>query len=298
MPVGLAPAIFHPHGNRGADLIETIRLERLAGSDHVFTRTHPAVDETKRIPIRPASGSYQKMWKEPSWKRPASAMPTTCRVHSGDALGELLAEPAPVLHAPQHDRGSNAPSPLPGSAAPGSTAPSPFGSGLRRPSESGSAASSAVPSSAVVPTVKRRPHSAVTIADARGVLPSPLASNSSHSSPRLPPNLALLPPPPQRLRCARRTRQRRSASPRSCSRRRRRAPPSRSASSSARGTNSRRRRRVRPQPPDSALGARHSTRLRLTWGRRALSFRRARAEHHRIPLHALTRAGPAGERPL
>ena len=54
-----APAIFHPHGNRGADLIETIRLQTLAGNNHIFTRPHPAVDEKCRLIKR---ATYQKPW--------------------------------------------------------------------------------------------------------------------------------------------------------------------------------------------------------------------------------------------
>lgn len=154
MPVDYAPAIFHPHGNRGADLIETIRLQTLAGNKHVFTRPHPAVDEKRRVPIKRTA--YAKLWSEPRWNRPQSAA-ATVRVHSTDRLQELLADDAPSRStAPGGPDRSATGSPLPNSPMPPGTSPSQFGS-----QEMGSQIGSQDGRRSAVPAAKRRPHSAL-----------------------------------------------------------------------------------------------------------------------------------------
>lgn len=70
----------HPYGSKGADLIETIRIDTLSGSSRSTANLHPSTART-----RP--------WAEPPAKyvRPKSAAArTTCKVYSPELLQELL----------------------------------------------------------------------------------------------------------------------------------------------------------------------------------------------------------------
>ncbi|KAL3914814.1 MAG: hypothetical protein SGPRY_007488 [Prymnesium sp.] len=80
---------LHPFGNKGPDLIETIRMERQSGP-HVRVNPHPAVDQVRKVPIRDTVGAYRKMWMEPRWDRPMSALPRV-EVHAPDVIQDLLA---------------------------------------------------------------------------------------------------------------------------------------------------------------------------------------------------------------
>ena len=153
-------AILHPGGNRGADLIETIRLERLQASiqappNIMDTKLSPArtlfVPEHHSVrPVRPktaaaaracAPDGHMRPWAEPKWTRPASA--STMRVHSHQALNELLLAPGPTSERP-----SRLPSPVPHMSSASSVAVGPQPSKMSQRS-------------------KTRPQSAYTAAEAR-----------------------------------------------------------------------------------------------------------------------------------
>jgi len=136
-------AILHPHGNRGADLIETIRLERQAGDPQLFVPPHATASQPPRRERPQSAFAKNKPWAEPKWThtRPASA--SALRVHSNAALNDMLAsEPGDQ----PSQQGSRLPSPVP------------------RTSSKYNASSSDTAAS-VAP--KRRPQSAHTFAEAR-----------------------------------------------------------------------------------------------------------------------------------
>jgi len=137
-------AILHPHGNRGADLIETIRLERLSAAILA-----PAEQKAEPAPVRElfvpahhtqrpqtAKAARKKPWTEPKWTRPVSA--STMRVHSSQVLNELLLAPGETSEQP-----SRLPSPVPKST------------------------SYAASSTSVAVAPRRRPQSAYTVAEMR-----------------------------------------------------------------------------------------------------------------------------------
>ena len=95
MPSAVLGANLHPYGNRGPDLIETIRLERCSGP-HVRVSPHPSVDTAKGVAIRREPlGQHRKMWNEPRWDRPQSAAASLrVRVHAPAAVQDLLAPPS------------------------------------------------------------------------------------------------------------------------------------------------------------------------------------------------------------
>jgi len=97
--IGARPqAILHPHGNRGADLIETIRLERLSSDvcekgvqpdTRLFVPPHHTDQMGRMRSSRPGvGGPGDRAWAEQRWTRPASA--GQMRVHSAAALDEMI----------------------------------------------------------------------------------------------------------------------------------------------------------------------------------------------------------------
>ena len=87
-------ANHNPYGNKGADLIETIRCERMSGA-HVHTRPHPAVDQnTKRAVRTTAPGAHAKPWNEGRWDRARPASASTAhrvKAHDPKLLADMLA---------------------------------------------------------------------------------------------------------------------------------------------------------------------------------------------------------------
>ena len=85
-------AILHPHGNRGADLIETIRLERqsaelanknplLHPDKKLFVPPHHTDERAEGLSSKPGvGGPGERPWAEQRWNRPRTA--GTTRVHS------------------------------------------------------------------------------------------------------------------------------------------------------------------------------------------------------------------------
>ena len=100
--IGSRPqAILHPHGNRGADLIEAVRLERESAA---LQKRNPKLEPDTRLFIQPhhtdpraAKGSNKpgvggpgaRPWAEKRWNRPASA--GVLSVHNADGLQDMLA---------------------------------------------------------------------------------------------------------------------------------------------------------------------------------------------------------------
>ena len=119
---GRPQAVLHPSGNRGADLIETIRLERLstqladkgpAPNDRLFIRPHhtdPSAQTRRSRPGVGGPGPASRPWAERRWTRPASA--GQMQVHSTEALRDMLATQPPL------DNASRQASPLPGMTSP------------------------------------------------------------------------------------------------------------------------------------------------------------------------------------
>ena len=95
MPGAVLGANLHPYGNRGPDLIETIRLERCSGP-HVRVSPHPSVDTKQGVAIRREPlGQHRKMWNEPRWDRPQSAAASLrLRVHNPALVQDILAPPS------------------------------------------------------------------------------------------------------------------------------------------------------------------------------------------------------------
>jgi len=148
-------AILHPHGNRGPDLIETIRLERemgaiqgrsnpAEGDAQLFVPPHHTSEQPQKVRPR-GGGSHDRPWAEPKWNRPASA--GAMRVHNSVGLHEIFAPEGEVVTSQQGSRiPSRIPSPVP-----------------RAASCKASSSSNATPSLAP----KRRPQSAHTFAEAK-----------------------------------------------------------------------------------------------------------------------------------
>lgn len=161
-------AILHPAGNRGADLIETIRLERLSTSlvdkgphpdSKLFIPAHHTDPRMQPQSSKPGvGGPGAKAWTERKWNRPVSA--GQMRVHSRDALSEMLASEG-ESGAPS-DQASRRGSPLP--MGKGTASPSPVGAeylGVASYNSSVAGGPKAPPGG------KRRPHSAHTLAEMR-----------------------------------------------------------------------------------------------------------------------------------
>jgi hypothetical protein len=148
-------ANLNPHGNKGADLIETIRMEKLAGNPKLFVPQHPSVGKLpgKLSFSHTAPSGQDRPWAQPRWSRPQTA--GAMRVHSSDRFNELL------LASESEEQTSRIPSPAPG-------APSPALRSVR----SNVASSSTLNSVATVRTGssaagKRRPQSAQLVAEQR-----------------------------------------------------------------------------------------------------------------------------------
>ena len=142
---------LHPLGNKGADIIEIIRLEKLAANPKLFVKPHPAV-EPPRPRTRAQSAGPARPWSEPRWTRPQSA--SNVRVHAADKLYEVLHgvdEADPQLTSQQPSR---VPSPLPKSSC-------------HAGSSSASGTAIAAATAASLGGAKRRPQSAYTAAEAR-----------------------------------------------------------------------------------------------------------------------------------
>jgi len=157
-------AILHPCGNRGADLIETIRLERLSASladkgPHpnlrLFIPPHHADAVAQNRSVRPGvGGPGERPWAEKRWTRPASA--GQMRVHHKAELDELLAKPE---EEENHGIDSRMQSPVPHSALPPGS-----------PTHRGDVASYGGSSVNALPKPaggRRRPQSAHTLAEMR-----------------------------------------------------------------------------------------------------------------------------------
>jgi hypothetical protein len=168
--IGARPqAILHPHGNRGADLIETIRLERLSSDvcekgvqpdTRLFVPPHHTDQMGRMRSSRPGvGGPGDRAWAEQRWTRPASA--GQMRVHSAAALDEMINSSGDGDAAASGDeRPSRLASPLPVGVAAGSP--------LAQRGETASFGSGAVSSVAArAPAARRRPHSAHTLAEMR-----------------------------------------------------------------------------------------------------------------------------------
>lgn len=122
-------AILHPHGNRGADLIETIRLERqsaelaaknplLYPDKKLFVPPHHTDERAEGVSSKPGvGGPGERPWAERRWNRPQTA--GTTRVHSSAALQDLLSnELDRDERASTHGDRSQLSSPLPQSPLP------------------------------------------------------------------------------------------------------------------------------------------------------------------------------------
>lgn len=135
-------AILHPMGNRGADLIETIRLERLAASIAAPSNSKAAVapDRSLFIPLhhtqarvdraRPqtaaAPRTNNRPWAQPKWSRPQSA--STLCVHSSEAFNELMMAPRETSE-PSSRIPSRSASPTPSGKSSTSDSPAPLSKG-------------------------------------------------------------------------------------------------------------------------------------------------------------------------
>lgn len=88
------PYGIHPFGNKGADLIETLRLDALSGGSRQLAQRHPSVNAAGVVERQPPS-AWGKPWAETPAKyaRPKSAaVRGTMTVHSADFLNEILEE--------------------------------------------------------------------------------------------------------------------------------------------------------------------------------------------------------------
>ena len=154
-------AILHPSGNRGADLVETIRLERLSAAvadkgpgpdSRLFIRPHHTDVSEQTRSMRPGVGGLgERPWAEKRWTRPASA--GVISTHSASALQEMLDE--------TEGAGSNINSRL--------GSPVPHGVHAASPGVATSRASSVNAKSlpATRPQSRARPQSAHTLAEMR-----------------------------------------------------------------------------------------------------------------------------------
>lgn len=136
----------NPFGNRGPDLIETIRLEKIVGNPFLGTAGsegiskphasvhvedipgHPRMGR-KTIVRRPRSGPSQgRGWAEPAWNRPNTAQ-SSLQVHNDELKGEVLTPADPLPKSPSYagSTGQRTHSPL-GSPG-GALSPSPGGGG-------------------------------------------------------------------------------------------------------------------------------------------------------------------------
>ena len=88
------PYSLNPHGSRGADLLETLRLDTLSGNSREIANRHPAVD-ARGMAVRQQTSARSKPWSETPAKfiRPKSAAARTkCRVYCHELLPQ--ADPA------------------------------------------------------------------------------------------------------------------------------------------------------------------------------------------------------------
>ena len=85
----------NPFGNKGADLIETIRLEGHRDGPGIYlgsagvrgiAKPHPCVDTATNLPLRKRPDAGRKPWAE---RRPNSAA-ATVRVHNAEAVQRML----------------------------------------------------------------------------------------------------------------------------------------------------------------------------------------------------------------
>ena len=92
--LGGAGVNYHPYGNKGADLIETIKLERMGGANYGAglsgAKAHPSVDTVQRVAVRRPRESRAKPWSEAVWNRPRPNSAGQMRVHSADHLQSVL----------------------------------------------------------------------------------------------------------------------------------------------------------------------------------------------------------------
>ena len=105
----------NPFGNRGPDLIETIRLEKVVGNPYLasagcegIARPHPTVQlgpvvpghprATKGVVMRrPRTGAHcGRYWQDPAWNAPS--WPGTLKVQDVSAAQEV-SQPAPAVVA-------------------------------------------------------------------------------------------------------------------------------------------------------------------------------------------------------
>lgn len=124
---------FNPFGNRGPDLIETIRLEKAVGSPYLASAgcegialPHPSVDvgtgpeghprAVKAVAVRRPRTGVRRHWQEPPWnERPTTASSGSVRVHDKELMLEHdVARPAPlVLSGQPVTRQARRPAPQP-----------------------------------------------------------------------------------------------------------------------------------------------------------------------------------------
>ena len=167
-------AILHPHGNRGADLIETIRLERMSAE---MANQNPLLRPDKKLFVPPhhtdprAEGRSSKPgvggpgirpWTEKRWTRPQTA--GAMRVHSSNALQDMMAadspEPGESTHGGQQ-LGSRLASPMPQSPLPpGAMSASPGPMASWGGSVTSNANKGAHPSRSQQQSMRQRPQSA------------------------------------------------------------------------------------------------------------------------------------------
>ena len=125
---------MHPYGNKGADLIETIRLENLAGlgprlgQGHSGSKAHRLFDTQHGVMTRQNPATRSKPWGTKAWNRPASAAAAAgrLRVHNEAGLRDLLADDSPAapsssVRSPRSSRASLATSLAGGSTGKGPT---------------------------------------------------------------------------------------------------------------------------------------------------------------------------------
>ncbi len=164
-------AILHPHGNKGADLIETIRLEKASAflKDErpitapdlgLFIRPHHSDPAEKRATrgswaARPGvGGPGERAWAQPRWTRPQSA--GVMHVHSSEALQDFLKGSGEAEDDNPEGISSRLASPVPGGEK---------GSQADNASFRSRALSNAATSQQQ--SQKQRPQSAYTLADMR-----------------------------------------------------------------------------------------------------------------------------------
>ena len=179
-------AILHPHGNRGADLIETIRLEKMSAAIKHPGRVAPPPDE--RLFIRPhhsdprvppkatrpgVGGPGERPWAERRWNRPASAGQLTVhnREHVDDMLTPPTADGGGAGSRPDSRLSSPLPQPLSPVGATGTLAATSLGSATSQAARATSAAHSAVRQQQQQQQQqaggRRRPQSAHAVAEMR-----------------------------------------------------------------------------------------------------------------------------------